>query len=89
MQMVPGRQTKLGRYRGYVAARGALCGVLAAGAGGGTTTEFLPMALLLAGFTAAAVWMFRRWGKQGAAGRQGAPAHQISMPVGDARPANV
>lgn len=83
MQMVPGRQTKLGRYCDYVAVRGALCAVPAAGAGGGTTTEFLPMALLLAGFTAAAVWMFRRWG------RQGAPAHQISMPVGDARPAKV
>lgn len=45
---------------------GALCGVPAAGAGGGgTTSEFLPIAVLLAAFTGAAVWMFRRWGPNG------------------------
>lgn len=87
MRRIERQQARHERYRSYLAARGgALCGLPAAGAGTGTTTEFLPMALLLAGFTAAGVWMFRRWGKQDAP--QPAPPREIPMPVGDARPAS-
>lgn len=69
--------------KGNLTARGgALCAVPAAGSGGGTTAEFLPLALLLAGFTGAAVWMFRRWGGERVRERD------IPMPVGDVRPAN-
>ena len=90
MKVIPGQQAGYRRGRGYLAARGgAICAAPAAGGGAGTTTEFLPMALLLAGFTAAGVWMFRRWGGKDALGRHGASAPQVPMPVGDSRPASV
>ena len=90
MKVISGQRAGYGRCRGYLAARGgAICAVPAAGGGAGTTTDFLPMALLLAGFTAAGVWMFRRWGGKDALGRRDASAPQLPTPVGDTRPASV
>lgn len=48
-------------WRKPVMYAGNLC-VLGLGGGGGTTSEFLPIALLLGGLTMAARWMFHRWG---------------------------
>ncbi len=41
----------------------SLCALAPGAVGGdGTTDHFLPVAMALAAFTAAGVWMFRRWG---------------------------
>lgn len=51
------------RWKGRAVQGASFCAfVPAAAGGGGTTAHFLPVAVLLAAFTAAGVWMFRRWG---------------------------
>jgi hypothetical protein len=69
MQQSPIAPTQVaGRWPDPMARGISLCAVPAAGAGGGgTTDEFLPLALVLAALAGTAVWMFRRWGAEGGA----------------------
>ncbi len=51
------------QWRGRAIEGASFCAIVpGAAGGGGTTAHFLPLAIALAAFTAAGVWMFRRWG---------------------------
>jgi len=51
------------KWRGRAIDGASFCAIVpGAAGGGGTTAHFLPIALALAAFTAAGVWMFHRWG---------------------------
>lgn len=55
--------TTAARLRGRAIEGASFCAIVpGAVGGGGTTAHFLPLAIALAAFTAAGVWMFRRWG---------------------------
>jgi len=94
MSHPPGNHHAGSSWTALVARVGGLCAAPGVGgsASGGTTTEFLPIALVLAAFTATGVWMFQRWGRGEAASEVGerAPVADPRAPGGrpaDARPA--
>lgn len=68
---------------------GSFCAVPGVGgSGGGTTAEFLPIALLLAALTGGAVWMFHRWGGRSADVAEPAPAEGERASYGHAPATN-
>lgn len=69
------------RWRGRAVEGISFCAIAPGATGGdGTTAHFLPIAVVLAAFTAAGVWMFRRWGN-------GKPAEAPErLPVPEPRP---
>ncbi len=68
------------QWRGRAIEGASFCAIVPGAAGGGTTAHFLPLAIVLAAFTAAGVWMFRRWG-----GKEPAEAPE-RLPAAEPRP---
>jgi len=69
------------QWRGRAIEGASFCAIVpGAAGGGGTTAHFLPLAIALAAFTAAGVWMFRRWG-----GKEPAEAPE-RLPAAEPRP---